>query len=86
MTCEERIDMMVEKHGEVCTRAAAARIMGRDPHTITRWLQRGIIDAACAGTMVDVRSLARYISAPAEITREVRRREHELRTGCEFYV
>lgn len=86
MTYEERSRLMVAEHGETCSKAAAARIMGCDPHTIARWIADGRIDAACAGTRIDVRSLARYLAAPVEENFKARKRVYTLRTGCEFYV
>lgn len=83
---DERCRIMVEKYGEVCTKAAAGRIMGRDPRTIGQWIRDGRIDDACAGTMVDVRSLARYLTAPKQEDFEARMRKRVQQTGCEFYV
>lgn len=65
MTVKERTDIMVDRYGEVCTRAEAGRILGRDSRTIKKMIDEGRIADACAGTMVDVRSIAEYISAPA---------------------
>lgn len=86
MTYEERSRIMTEQYGEACTKKVAAHILGRDPRTIARWIADGRIDDACAGTMVDVRSLARYLAAPAEAILEVRKRKYMEKTGCEFYV
>lgn len=52
---------MVREYGEVVTRKKAAKILGRAPGTISDMIKDGRLEAACEGTMVDVRSMARYI-------------------------
>lgn len=86
MTYEDRSRQMVAEYGETCSKAVAARIMGCDSRTINRWIADGRIDSACAGTRVDVRSLARYITAPGEEDFQARKRIYALRTGSKFYV
>ena len=66
MTLQEREDLMVTKYGEVCSQAAAARIISRAPNTIKAMLNDGRLDAACGGVKVDVRSIARYIMSPKQ--------------------
>lgn len=61
-----RLDDMLTRYGECVTVAAATRIMGRSRGTVRRMLDDGRIMWACAGTMVDVRSIAEYIEAPAQ--------------------
>lgn len=61
-----RLDDMLTRYGECVTVAAATRIMGRSRGTVRRMLDDGRIRWACAGTMVDVRSIAEYIEAPAQ--------------------
>lgn len=66
MTREERIDDMLMRYGECCTKTVAARILGRGVRYITSMLDDGRLSTACAGKMVDVRSIAEYVTAPAE--------------------
>lgn len=61
-----RMEDMIKRYGECVTVAAATRIMGRSRVTVRRMLDDGRIRWACAGTMVDVRSIAEYIEAPAQ--------------------
>ena len=62
----DRHAAMVERHGEACTKAAAARILSVSPTTIVAMLEDGRILDACDGTRVDVRSLADYIETRKE--------------------
>ena len=75
MTPNDRMDDMLSRYGEVCTRAQAARILGRSPKTVRAMLADGRLAEACAGEMVDVRSIAAYITAPrrADFEAKVRR-------------
>ena len=86
MSYEERSRIMTEQYGEACTKKVAAHILGRDARTIARWIADGRIDDACAGTMVDVRSLARYLAAPKQMDLEARRRKMALKYNHEFVV
>jgi len=86
MTPEARADLLTERHGEVCTRTVAAKILGRSPQTINAMLRDGRLDAACGGTMVDVRSIARYIHQPAEADFEARNRRYKQRHNTEWAV
>ena len=61
---EARLSDMLERYGEVCTRKMAAKLLGRCERTINAMLSDGRLETACAGQMVDVRSIARYISEP----------------------
>lgn len=67
-----RLDDMLTRYGECVTVAAAARIMGRSRRTVQRMLDDGRMRWACAGTMVDVRSMAEYIESPAQADRSAR--------------
>lgn len=69
MTREEE---MVRQWGEVVSQTKAGRILSRHPNTIRAMLNDGRLQAACAGAMVDVRSIARYIEAPAVENRKAR--------------
>ena len=79
-------EALVEKYGEVCKKATAARILDRTPHTINSMLRDGRLNDACAGTMVDVRSIARYIAAPKHENFEAKKRKLIERTGCNWVV
>ena len=67
-----RMEDMIKRYGECVTVAAAARIMGRSRNTVKRMIDDGRIRWACAGTMVDVRSMAEHIEAPAQADRSAR--------------
>lgn len=86
MSLEERTQMLVRTHGEVCTKAAAARILGRSAYTLNQMLEDGRIEYACAGTRVDVRSIARYISQPKQADFEAKKHRIKLKYNSEFVV
>ena len=67
-----RMEDMIKRYGECVTVAAAARIMGRSRRTVQRMLDDGRMRWACAGTMVDVRSMVEYIESPAPADRSAR--------------
>ena len=70
----DRMSDMLERYGEVCTRVAAARILGCSTGKIKCMLHDGRLETACGGTMVDVRSIARYIAQPRQIDEAARQR------------
>lgn len=70
-----RLSDMLDRYGEVATRAQAARILGCSVSKIRMMLLDGRLSTACAGTMVDVRSIAAYIERPAEIDQITRDRK-----------
>lgn len=74
-TAEARLNDMLERYGEVCTRTVAARILGRSTRTITVMIQDGRISTACGGEMVDVRSIAAYICQPRQADELARQRK-----------
>ena len=74
MTPNDRMNDMLERYGEVCTKTQAARILGRSPRTVHAMLDDGRLATACAGTMVDVRSIAEYIQQPQKADFEARAR------------
>ncbi len=82
----ERERDMVLLYGEACSKKAAARILHMAPGTINAMLQDGRLDAACQGTRVDVRSIARYLVAPAEENHKARRRKAIQKSGCKWRV
>lgn len=86
MTLEERTATLVQLHGEVCTKTAAAKILGRSFNTIKSMLADGRLDAACAGSMVDVRSIARYICQPQSADFEARAERYKQRRGTKWAV
>ena len=71
----DRLTDMLERYGEVCTKKLAAKILGRSPSTINEMLADGRLASACAGTMVDVRSIAAYIERPRAIDEVTRQRK-----------
>lgn len=82
----EREELMVRAYGEVCKRAEAARILDRNVQTINAMISDGRLSDACEGTRVDVRSIARYIAAPAQHEEEGRIARIKRRNGCEWAV
>lgn len=74
MTPNDRLTDMLERYGEVCTRVAAAKILGCSTGKIKNMLRDGRLETACWGTMVDVRSIARYIAQPRQIDEAARQR------------
>lgn len=82
----DRVQLMVDKYGEVCKKSKAAKILDRSVNTINVMLRDGRLDEACGGTMVDVRSIARYITAPRAEDFEARKRRRIARTGCKWIV
>lgn len=64
MTKQERTDDMLTRYGEVCRRSIAAKILHCCPAKINAMLDDGRLEWACGGTMVDVRSIAKYICEP----------------------
>ena len=86
MDLRERTEIMVQKYGEVCTRAAACRILGRSFKTVAKMISDGRIETACAGSMVDVRSIAKYITQPRLEDFEAKKRRMKLKYNSEFAV
>lgn len=82
MTPNDRMNDMLERYGEVCTRVAAARILGCSVGKIKNMLADGRLETACAGDMIDVRSIAAYITAPKQADFEARVR----RSGRKWVV
>lgn len=74
MTPNDRLDDMLSRYGEVCTRTVAARILGCSVGKVKAMLHDGRLETACAGTMVDVRSIAEYITQPQQIDEAARQR------------
>ena len=70
----DRLTDMLERYGEVCTRTVAARILGCSTGKIRCMLQDGRLALACGGEMVDVRSIAEYITRPAQADELARQR------------
>lgn len=56
-----RMEEMLEKHGEVCTRTEAAEILRCHYNTVRALIGDGKLMTACQGSMVDVRSIVAYI-------------------------
>lgn len=82
----EREALMVDAYGEVCKVAQAARLLSRDRNTIKKMMEDGRLEAACEGTRVDVRSIARYIAAPKQEDFEARKRRLKMKYGSEWAV
>ena len=75
MNPNDRLNDMLARYGEVCKRTTAARILGCCPGKIRAMLEDGRLAAACAGTMVDVRSIAEYIQQPKQLDELARQRK-----------
>jgi hypothetical protein len=72
---------MVARYGEAVKLTTAARILDRDRKTIYRMIEDGRLETACAGTMIDVYSIARYICQPARDERAARMRPQSAPAG-----
>ncbi len=70
----DRLTDMLERYGEVCTRTAAARILGCSVGKIKNMINDGRVELACGGEMVDVRSIAAYIAQPRQADEMARQR------------
>ena len=70
----DRLTDMLERYGEVCTRKAAAHILGCSTGKIKYMIGDGRLSLACGGEMVDVRSIAAYIEQPRQHDQEARQR------------
>ena len=79
-------DQMADRYGEVCSKAKAAKILGRCVNTITAMINDGRLEAACGGTRVDVRSIARFMAEPATVNEEARIRKIKMRRNMDFAV
>lgn len=86
MTLEERTLAMVNLYGEVCTKANAARILGRTSQTVRNMIEDGRIDLACGGDMVCVRSIARYIQQPKQADNAARTDRFKRKYHSDFSV
>lgn len=73
-----RLDDMLERYGECCTQAKAARILSKSTRTITRMLDDGRLRRV--ETSVDVRSIVEYLERPKEINHEVRVQKKSQKT------
>ena len=71
----DRMADMLDRYGEVCTRVAAARILGCSSSKVKNMIHDGRLALACGGEMVDVRSIAEYIARPAQIDEVARQRK-----------
>lgn len=71
----DRMTDMLERYGEVCKRTVAARILGCSDGKIRSMIKDGRLALACGGTMVDVRSIAEYITRPKQIDELARQRK-----------
>ena len=75
-----RMEELLEKYGEVCTRVEAGEILRCHYNTVRIMIQQGKLKCACQGRMVDVRSIVEYIddhkdTRKARNTRGSKRRE-----------
>ena len=57
---------LVERYGESVDKTVAARVLGVTRATVYAMLADGRINASCGGRRVDVRSIAQYLSRPAQ--------------------
>ena len=69
---------MLERYGECCKQAKAARILSKSTRTITRMLDDGRLRRV--DTSVDVRSIFEYLERPQEINHEVRVQKKSQKT------
>ena len=86
MTHQQRVDDMLARYGEVVPKTVAASILHRSVFTIRNMIADGRLQSACAGDMVDMRSIVDYIYAPEQADRSARYRKRFEKTGCQFHV
>ena len=77
---------MIAQYGEACTKSAASRILSRTPNTVNSMLNDGRLESVCGGTMVSVRSIARYISSPPRADFEAFARKRREKLGSSWSV
>lgn len=70
----DRLNDMLDRYGEVCKRTVAAKILGCGTGKIRNMLEDGRLALACGGDMVDVRSIAEYITMPKQQDEAARQR------------
>ena len=86
MTHQQRVDDMLARYGEAVPKVVAGKILSRSPFTIRRMIDDGRLQSACAGDMVDMRSIADYICAPEQADRNARYRKRFEKTGSKYHV
>lgn len=69
-----REEYMVDKYGECVTKTQAGKILSRDTSTIRQMIADGRLEAVCAGRMVCVHSIARYMEQPKQENFKARQR------------
>lgn len=74
VAAEARMADMLDRYGEVCKRTMAAKILGCSTSKIKSMLQDGRLSTACGGDMIDVRSIAAYITQPKKADELARQR------------
>ena len=82
----DRAPVMVLLHGEVCSKREAGKILGCGAGKIGSMIADGRLDAACEGKKVDVRSIARYIAAPAKEDEAARIRRIKMKNNSNYAV
>lgn len=82
----DRATVMVLLHGEVCSKREAGKILACSASKVNSMIADGRLDAACEGKKVDVRSIARYIAAPAREEEAARIRRMKLKHNSEWAV
>ncbi len=71
---ESREEELAQQYGEYVDKTLAAKILGVTRTTIYTMLADGRIQSACAGSRVDVRSIARYMTRQGGVRRRAVRR------------
>lgn len=74
-----RMEEMLEKHGEVCTRTEASEILRCHYNTVRALIMDGKLMTACQGNMVDVRSIVAYIEDRGDTRRTMKPRGFKRR-------
>ena len=70
-----RLNDMISRYGECCTKSKAAQILSCSRPRITAMIADGRLKTTCDGRRVDVRSIAAYLEAPKQIDFETRFRK-----------
>jgi hypothetical protein len=81
-----RQEEMLKLYGEVCKRKDAAKILHCCPKHISNMVKDGRLKEACAGTKIDVRSIAEYIETPREHDNQAKAAKLQAKYNSEWSV
>lgn len=62
-----RAESMASIYGECCSKERAAELLNCSHRTITQYVYDGKLKTCCEGKKIDVRSIAAFLEAPANV-------------------